>query len=93
MSEYEDIIFNRQVETEVLRQDVAREQMRPFYLLRPRMFQDGDQWCVLYGDNLQDGVAAFGDTPAKAATQFDLEWLNRKLANKGVTGADEGGAP
>lgn len=78
MNEYDDIIFNLQRETECLRQDVAREQVRPFYLLRPRMFQDGNQWCVLYGDNIQDGVAAFGDTPAKAATQFDVEWLNDK---------------
>jgi hypothetical protein len=27
---------------------------------------------------LQEGVAGFGDTPAKAATAFDLAWLNEK---------------
>jgi hypothetical protein len=26
-------------------------------VLRPRIFIDGNQWCVLYGENLQDGVA------------------------------------
>jgi hypothetical protein len=57
---------------------VAYEQARPFVLLRPKMSIDGNQWCALYGDNLQDGVAGFGDTPAKAATQFDIEWLNAK---------------
>ena len=57
---------------------VEQEKSRPFMLLRPRIFPDGNQWCALYGDNLQDGVCAFGDTPAKAATQFDFEWLNAK---------------
>ena len=59
------------------REDAAMELKRPFMLLRPRIFIDGNQWCALYGENLQDGVAGFGDTPAKAATQFDFEWLNK----------------
>ena len=64
-------------------EDVERERMRPFMLLRPRVFPDGNQWCALYGENLQDGVCAFGDTPAKAATQFDIEWLNAKAGPAG----------
>ena len=56
--------------------DVERERLRPFMLLRPAMFPDGNKWCALYGSNLQEGVAGFGDTPAQAATQFDIEWLN-----------------
>jgi hypothetical protein len=31
-----------------------------------RLFRDGDQWCGLSGDDLQDGVAGFGGTPAEA---------------------------
>lgn len=58
----------------------ALEAKRPFMLLRPRMFPDGSQWCALYGDNLQDGVAGFGDTPEKAAIQFDIEWLNARTS-------------
>lgn len=81
MSEYDDIIFNLQRETEYLRQNVAREQLRPFFLLRPKMFLDGNMWCALYGKNIQDGVAGFGETPVKAAIQFDIEWLNRKAEN------------
>jgi hypothetical protein len=53
---------------------------RPFVLLRPRMFIDGNQWCALYGDNLQDGVAGFGDTPDLASHAFDKEWNWRKPA-------------
>ena len=54
----------------------AMEQARPFVLLRPRMFPDGDQWCALYGDDLQSGVAGFGDTPDSAARAFDDAWRN-----------------
>ena len=50
------------------------EQIRPFFLLRPRVFKDGDKWCALLSDDLQIGVAAFGDTPAKAASAFDVAW-------------------
>lgn len=58
--------------------EAGRQQQRPFMLLRPKIYIDGNRWCALYGDNLQDGVAGFGDTPAKAAQQFDIEWLNAK---------------
>ncbi len=50
------------------------EQERPFMLLRPRIFQDGDQWCALLGDNLQEGVCAFGDSPSKASYEWDKAW-------------------
>lgn len=32
---------------------------------------DDDQYCWLYGDNLQDGVAGFGKSPYLAALDFD----------------------
>lgn len=56
----------------------AFQMRRPFVLLRPAMFPDGNQWCALYGESLQEGVAGFGDTPEKAAIAFDLAWLNAK---------------
>ena len=34
-------------------------------------YKDGNQWCILYGDNLQVGIAGFGDTPIKAMYAFD----------------------
>lgn len=42
--------------------------------MKPRVFQDGTAWCCLYGDNLQEGVAGFGDTPAQACAAFDIAW-------------------
>jgi hypothetical protein len=46
----------------------------PFERLHPKMFMDGDQWCALYGENLQDGVCGFGDTPEKAEQEFNRAW-------------------
>lgn len=65
-------------EVERKREEVELEKLRPFYMLRPSVFIDGNQWCALYGANLQDGVAGFGNTPSDAARQFDIEWLNAK---------------
>lgn len=48
----------------------------PSVLYRPRIFPDGDQWCCLYGDNLQVGVAGFGNTPEQACREFDKVWSN-----------------
>lgn len=42
--------------------------------MQPRIFPDGTAWCCLYGENLQEGVAGFGDTPAQACAAFDLAW-------------------
>lgn len=33
-------------------------------------FKDGNQWCFLYGNNIQEGVCGFGDTIYKAAWDF-----------------------
>jgi hypothetical protein len=46
----------------------------PHVLYRPCLSADGDQWCALLGDNLQEGVSGFGDTPAAAMAAFDETW-------------------
>jgi hypothetical protein len=51
---------------------------RPSVQYRPAISIDGNQWCALYGDNLQDGVAGFGDSPVEAMAAFDIEW-HKKL--------------
>ena len=52
----------------------AAEYERHSVIFRPKIYIDGNQWCVLYGDNLQDGVAGFGDSPAKAMEDFDINF-------------------
>lgn len=53
----------------------ADEAIRPAVMFKPRLFIDGNQWCALYGDNLQDGVAGFGDSPFDAMANFDAAWV------------------
>lgn len=53
--------------------------MEPFTLYHPKIFPDGDQWCVLLGDSIQEGVTGFGDTPRKAAVAFNHNFNNQTL--------------
>lgn len=45
-------------------------------------FQDGNEWCVLLGENLQDGIAGFGTTPHAAIMEFDRQMFNAKAAQR-----------
>lgn len=47
---------------------------RPSAIFRPSIGLDGNKWCALYGPNLQEGVAGFGDSPADAMADFDKNW-------------------
>ena len=78
---YEMEFHNRRMNAEQDREEVYREQLRPFYLLRPTVSLDGNQWCCLYGGDPQSGVSAFGDTPDQASKNFDVAWLNQKGLN------------
>ena len=64
----------------------AYEQQRPSAIYRPSISIDGNQWCALYGDNLQDGVAGFGDSPEAAMQDFDSQW-QKKLESKPASAA------
>lgn len=52
---------------------------RPSAVYRPRLFMDGDHYCALYGENLQDGCAGFGRTADAAMWDFDKNWVQAKL--------------
>lgn len=53
---------------------IETEEMNLVVILNPRIFIDGDQWCVLYGKDLQNGIAGFGGTPRKAVLAFNKAW-------------------
>lgn len=50
----------------------------PSVVYKPKLYPDGDQWCALYGDDLQSGVCGFGDTPIKAMEDFDKNFVYQK---------------
>lgn len=43
-------------------------------------YKDGNQWCYLYGDNIQDGVVGFGETIFKAAWNFYSQIKTEEIA-------------
>jgi hypothetical protein len=59
-------------------QEAAMFLSAPHVRMRPRVFPDGNKWCCLYGDDLMNGVAGFGDTPAGACNAFDTAWWSEK---------------
>lgn len=61
----------------------------PHTRMRPRIFPDGNMWCALYGENLQEGVAGFGETPEKACADFDKNWSSQRMVFKAAV-ADTG---
>lgn len=65
--EYASQVKNRMIEA-VSRYDL------PQTIFRPKLTVDGNQWCALYGDDLQSGVAGFGDSPHAAMNDFDNNW-------------------
>ena len=65
-SHNEEIIRQEKVNTEAFKQECTLVTM---YGLVP--LKDGDHWCYLLGDNLQDGIAGFGKTPYKAMIDFN----------------------
>lgn len=53
----------------ILREDMLRASV--LYQSSLKISRDGNQYCVLMGDNLQEGVAGFGKTLLKALHNFD----------------------
>lgn len=58
-------LYERQVQNIDL-----EEQLLMVKNLQPKFSKDGNQFCYLYGENLQEGIAGFGYTPAQALRKF-----------------------
>ena len=43
-------------------------------MLQPKLTKDGNQYCYLLGENLQEGIAGFGANPYQAAVDFVNEY-------------------
>lgn len=60
-----------QLFSEELRLIVEKEEYNLFATLRPKVIREGNQYCVLHGEDLQSGIAGFGDTIYKAILDFN----------------------
>ena len=56
--------------------EVAYSYDAPSVKYRPSLSIDGNKWCALYGENLQDGLAGLGDSPNEAMQDFDRKWFS-----------------
>jgi hypothetical protein len=83
----------RFVDAAIEQQTTAAAQRAPHVLMRPAIFPDGNAWCALYGEDLQQGVAGFGDTPEAAAADFDRNWSAQKAGPSAGVGVGGGGQP
>ena len=70
---HEELLHQSRIAFAIEQEDLGR-----FALLKPKIIKEGNQWCVLYGADLQSGIAGFGDTPNEAILAWNAEW-NRKL--------------
>jgi hypothetical protein len=48
-------------------------------VLGPKLSKDGNMWCFLYGEDLQSGVAGFGETPYSAMVDFDRNFRQENI--------------
>jgi len=64
---------------------VERQEYNLVSLLKPRIFIDGNKWCVMYGESVQESVCGFGDSPYLAVIDFNKQW-DFKLSSKRLEG-------
>ena len=78
--DYKQIESSQRQNHEVLRHQEAMyeactgAEYKLFAMLKPKLYKDGNQWCCLYGDDLQVGITGFGDTPHKAILDWNANW-------------------
>lgn len=46
-------------------------------MLKPKLTIDGNQYCWLLGENLQEGIAGFGDSPYEAMVDFNKSFYRK----------------
>jgi hypothetical protein len=72
-SNYIDTLYQKQISSADIELD-----LKLFQVLKPMLVKEGNQWCCLYGENLQEGIAGFGDTPHQAVLAFNNAWYTEQ---------------
>ena len=67
--------FERDIQQSKLSAAIEAEEMNLFSILKPKIFVHNDQWCVLYGDDIETGICGFGSSPEKAVWDFNKAWV------------------
>lgn len=61
---------------------IELEEYNLFSLLKPKVTIDGNMYCVLYGEDLYDGIAGFGETIYKAILNFNQQFNKEIKTNE-----------
>ena len=69
----QDVIF-----TETMSWMEDERAMKTIAILKPKFSKDGDKFCYLLGENLQEGIAGFGSTVYEACYAFYKAFYNEK---------------
>ena len=64
-------------------QSVSAEEVLARAGLKP--YKDGNKWCILAGDNIQEGICGFGDTIDEALYEFLKEVIDLQKEQKPKT--------
>lgn len=48
-------------------------------------YKDGNMWCFLFGDDLQSGVAGFGETVMAAVYDFNKNFHAEKIPLRNIS--------
>jgi hypothetical protein len=70
----------QQIYEETLRKVEEERRLQLIEKLKPAFGKDGNQFYFLLGENLQEGIAGFGDTVADAVSNFFHNYNNEKIA-------------
>ncbi len=70
VTDYQHMLYEQQMQNYAYNCD----RCAPHVIHNAKIFQDGDMFCCLLGDNIQIGICGFGETPEKACLEFDRIW-------------------
>ncbi len=68
--DYQHMLYEQQMQN----YEYNCDRCAPHVIHNAKVFQDGDMFCCLLGENIQIGICGFGKTPEKACAEFDRIW-------------------
>lgn len=57
---------------------ILAEEMQLVAVLKPTLSLDGNMYCFLCGENVQNGVCGFGNSPYAAAIDFNKNFYKQE---------------
>lgn len=69
---------------EKLNYHITKNQLVFIETFNIKPYKDGNQWCVILGENIQEGIVGFGNSPFEAIVNFNNNmYQSLKQSNEG----------